>query len=166
MCCSVMPSSTIRTASITTSPAATPMVLVSTTSTGKSSSWSATMRTVSQVAERPEEMLTKIAATYPSSRARSNSRRMIAGEGSEVEGTSVAMRSTSCSGVMVTPLSYVEPSEKLMRSGTMRTSCSRAKAAGVSVPVSVMTAILWLFNVSPNGHRRRKARPIFSLSQL
>ena len=63
MCCSVMPSSTIRTASITTRPAATPMLLVSTTSMGKSSIWSATMRTVSQVAERPEEMLTKIAAT-------------------------------------------------------------------------------------------------------
>ena len=42
-----MPASTWRTASMTTMPAATPMLLVSTTTTGKSSIWRATMDTVS-----------------------------------------------------------------------------------------------------------------------
>ena len=44
-----MPASTWRTASITTRPAATPMLLVSTTTTGKPSAsiWRATMLTVS-----------------------------------------------------------------------------------------------------------------------
>ena len=57
------PASISRTASITTSPAATPMLRVSTTATGKSSMVRATIRAVSHVAERPLEMLTKTAAT-------------------------------------------------------------------------------------------------------
>ncbi len=55
------PASIWRTASMTTMPAEMPMPLVSTTSTGKSSIVRATMRTVSQVADKPEEMLTKTA---------------------------------------------------------------------------------------------------------
>ena len=47
---------------MTSRPAATPMLRVSTTATGKSSIVRATMRAVSHVAESPEEMLTKRAA--------------------------------------------------------------------------------------------------------
>ncbi len=47
---------------MTTMPAATPMFSVSTTTTGKSSMVRATMRAVSQVADRPDEMLTNTAA--------------------------------------------------------------------------------------------------------
>ena len=46
---------------MTTMPAATPMLLVSTTTTGKSSICRATMLTVSCVAESPEEMVTTTA---------------------------------------------------------------------------------------------------------
>ena len=96
---------------MTTRPAATPMLSVSTTTTGKSSIVRATMRTVSQVAESPDEMLTNTAALYPSAFARANSSAMRSGEGSEVLGTSCSKRSTTSSVVMSTPLSYDEPSE-------------------------------------------------------
>ena len=93
------------TASMTTVPAATPMLSVSTTVTGKSSSSSATMRTVWQVAESPDEMLTKTADVYPSARAFSKVALMTSGEGSDVVGISLGRRATSSSGVIVTPLS-------------------------------------------------------------
>ena len=56
-----MPASIWRTASITTKPAAMPMLLVSTMTTGKFSIWRATMPMVSKVAESPEEMVTTTA---------------------------------------------------------------------------------------------------------
>ena len=58
-----MPASICRTASMTTKPAAMPMLLVSTITTGKSSIWRATMEMVSNVAESPEEMVTTTAPT-------------------------------------------------------------------------------------------------------
>ena len=51
----------MRAAAMTTRPAATPMLLVSTTATGKSSIWLATSSTVALVADRPDEMVTNTA---------------------------------------------------------------------------------------------------------
>ena len=105
------PASIWRTASMTTRPAATPISRVSMTTTGKSSIVRATMRTVSQVAESPDEMLTNTAALYPSAFARASSSAMRSGEGSEVLGISCSKRRTTSSVEMSTPLSYDEPSE-------------------------------------------------------
>ena len=51
----------MRTAAMTTMPAATPMLLVSTISTGKPSICSDTIAAVAYVAERPDEMVTNTA---------------------------------------------------------------------------------------------------------